>query len=57
MRGVNMQSEVNLTFYLEGYQGSGAGSQLRVECAMMIDASFFESNGDACRRILHREVV
>lgn len=53
MREVNMQNEVSLIFY----RGSGAGSQLRVECAMMIDASFFESNDDACRRILHREVV
>ena len=52
-----MQTEVSLTSYVEGYRGSEAGSQLRVECAMMIDASFSESNGYACRRILHREVV
>ena len=57
MREVNMRSEVSLIFGLEGYRGSEAGSQLRVECAMMIDASFYESNDDACRRILHREVV
>ena len=52
-----MQSEVSLIFCLEGYPGSEAGSQLRVECAMMIDASFSELNSDACRRISHREVV
>ncbi len=52
-----MQSEVSLTVCVEGYQGSEVGSQLRVECARMIDASFSESNSDACRRISHREVV
>ena len=57
MREVSMQSEVSSTFCLEGYRGSEAGSRLRVECAMMIDASFSESNGDACRRILHHAVV
>lgn len=51
---VNMQSEVSLTL---AYQSSEVGSQLRVECAMMTDASFSESNGEACRRISHREVV
>ena len=52
-----MQSEVSLIFDLEGYPGSEVGSQWRVECAMMIDASFSESKSDACRRILHRAVV
>ena len=57
MTEVNRQSEVSLIFCLESYPGSEAGFQLRVECAMMIDASFSELNGDACRRISHREVV